>query len=103
MLYADETNVSTFNDAFRLSTGLRALDHAVENLYRPLVTPPIKALCYQALRDLFENLPKSKANPQDVAVRQKLQLASWMSLWPMKLEKYRYVALWFRLYEPIKH
>lgn len=76
-----------------LSTGLRALDHAVENLYRPLVTPPIKALCYQALRDLFENLPKSKANPQDVAVRQKLQLASWMSLWPMKLEKYSALGL----------
>ncbi|THH18790.1 hypothetical protein EW146_g2256 [Bondarzewia mesenterica] len=76
-----------------LSTGIRALDHAVETLYRPFVTPPIKALCYQAIHDLFEYLPKSKANPQDVAIRQKLQLASWMSLWPMKLEKYSALGL----------
>lgn len=94
-----------------LSTGLRALDHAVgehwhvpaqlsicktaliyttENLYRPLVPPPIKHLCYAALADLFTYLPKSKADPQDVSVRQKLQIASWMSLWPLKLEKYRF-------------
>ncbi|KAI0779924.1 iron-containing alcohol dehydrogenase [Fomes fomentarius] len=76
-----------------LSTGLRALDHAVENLYRPLVPPPIKHLCYAALADLFTYLPKSKADPQDVAVRQKLQIASWMSLWPLKLEKYSALGL----------
>ncbi|KAI0063598.1 alcohol dehydrogenase IV [Artomyces pyxidatus] len=76
-----------------LSTGIRSLDHAVENLYRPYITPPQKALCYQALHDLFEYLPKSKANPQDVAVRQKLQLASWMSLFPMKIDKYAPLGL----------
>jgi len=76
-----------------LSTGLRALDHSVENLYRPLITPPSKVLCYQALHDLFEYLPKSKANPQDIEARQKLQLASWMSIWPVKLEKYSALGL----------
>ncbi|KAI0029982.1 alcohol dehydrogenase IV [Vararia minispora EC-137] len=76
-----------------LSTGMRAVDHAVENLYRPLVIPPIKALCYQALRDLFTYLPQSKANPTDVSIRQKLQIASWMSLWPMKLENYSALGL----------
>jgi alcohol dehydrogenase class IV len=60
-----------------------------ENLYRPLIPPPIKALCYTALTELFEYLPKCKANPNDVAVRQKLQLASWESLWPIRLENYR--------------
>ena len=64
-----------------------------ENLYRPLVPPPIKHLCYAALADLFKYLPESKANPQAVDIRQKLQIASWMSLWPLKLEKYRCVYI----------
>ena len=32
----------------------------------------------------------SKEHPNDLDVRQKLLIASWMSLWPMKVEKYRY-------------
>ncbi|OSX66597.1 hypothetical protein POSPLADRAFT_1178051 [Postia placenta MAD-698-R-SB12] len=80
-------------DRLWLSTGMRAVDHAVENLYRPLVPPPIKYLCFAALADLFEYLPKSKASPQDINVRQKLQIASWMSLWPLKLEKYSALGL----------
>ncbi|PAV19863.1 alcohol dehydrogenase IV [Pyrrhoderma noxium] len=68
-----------------LSTGLRAVDHAVESLYRPFVPQPVKILCYAALADLFEYLRKSKANPNDIEARQKLQVASWMSLWPLKL------------------
>lgn len=76
-----------------LSTGMRAVDHAVENLYRPLVPPPIKHLCYASIRDLFTYLPKSKATPTDLKIRQKLQLAAWMSLWPLKLEKYSALGL----------
>ena len=96
---------------YRLSTGLRALDHAIgkllslcviytntnqlstENLYRPLVPEPMKVLCYSAIADFFKYLPESKANPQDVAVRQKLQVASWKSLWPIKMEKYSALGL----------
>jgi alcohol dehydrogenase class IV len=76
-----------------LSTGIRALDHAVETLYRPLVALPVKVLCYRAIADLFTYLPQSKADPQSVEIRQKLQLASWMSLWPMKLETYTPLGL----------
>ncbi|KAH9944707.1 iron-containing alcohol dehydrogenase [Amylocystis lapponica] len=76
-----------------LSTGIRAVDHAVETLYRPLVSPPIKHFAYAALADLFKYLPLSKANPEAVDIRQKLQIASWMSLWPMKLEKYSALGL----------
>ncbi|KAF9070607.1 alcohol dehydrogenase IV [Rhodocollybia butyracea] len=76
-----------------LSTGIRALDHCVENLYRPLIPPPLKVLCLSALADLFKYLPQSKANPQSVEIRQKLQIASWMSLWPVKLEKYSALGL----------
>ncbi|KAK0185847.1 alcohol dehydrogenase IV [Armillaria mellea] len=76
-----------------LSTGIRALDHAVENLYRPGVAFPVKVLCNSAIADLFTYLPASKANPQDVEARQRLQLASWMSIWPMTLERYGSVQL----------
>ncbi|KAF5393497.1 hypothetical protein D9757_000653 [Collybiopsis confluens] len=76
-----------------LSTGIRAVDHCVENLYRPLIPPPIKVLCLSALADFFKYLPASKADPQSVEIRQKLQIASWMSLWPIKLEKYSALGL----------
>ncbi|EIW83160.1 Dehydroquinate synthase-like protein [Coniophora puteana RWD-64-598 SS2] len=70
-----------------LSSGIRALDHAVEGLYRPLLALPAKVLGYAALADLFKYLPESKANPKDLAARQKLQVAAWMSLWPIKTER----------------
>ncbi|KAJ3790825.1 alcohol dehydrogenase IV [Lentinula aff. detonsa] len=76
-----------------LSTGIRALDHCVENLYRPLVPPPLKAMGLSALADLFKYLPESKANPKSVEIRQKLQIASWMSLWPIKFGKYSALGL----------
>lgn len=80
-------------DRLWLSTGIRALDHAVENLYRPSVPMPMKVLCYAAIADLFMYLPQSKANAQAIDVRQKLQLASWMSLWPLKMEKHSALGL----------
>jgi alcohol dehydrogenase class IV len=76
-----------------LSTGIRALDHAVETLYRPFVVPPLKVLCHAAIVDLFKYLPKSKADPNDIHARQKLQMAAWMSLWPARLEKYSALGL----------
>ncbi|KAM6502209.1 alcohol dehydrogenase IV [Amanita muscaria] len=80
-------------DRLWLSTGIRALDHAVENLYKPLVPEPLKRMCYAALADLLKYLPISKAKPEDVTVRQKLQIAAWMSLWPAKQEKYSALGL----------
>ncbi|KIY73131.1 Dehydroquinate synthase-like protein [Cylindrobasidium torrendii FP15055 ss-10] len=76
-----------------LSTGIRALDHAVENLYRPGVPHPMKRLCYASIVDLFTYLPESKDDSKDVLVRQKLQLAAWMGYWPMKQEKYTPLGL----------
>jgi alcohol dehydrogenase class IV len=71
-------------NVLRLSTGIRALDHAVENLCQPFEIPPLKHLCYGAIVDLFNYLPQSKADPNDIHARQKLQVASWMSLWPSR-------------------
>jgi len=76
-----------------LSTGIRALDHAVEGLYNPNLPYPSKVLCYAALSDLFKYLPKSKAQPGDLEVRQRLLIAAWLSLWPVKIEKYGSLGL----------
>ncbi|KAN0061323.1 hypothetical protein ACQY0O_006169 [Thecaphora frezii] len=65
-----------------LSTGLRALDHAVEFLYRPDNHPLLRGQVYQSIRELFTFLPLSRARPDDVGVRQRLQLAALVSLWP---------------------
>ncbi|KAJ8515275.1 hypothetical protein ONZ45_g7278 [Pleurotus djamor] len=76
-----------------LSTGIRSLDHTVETLYRPLVPHPVKILCYSALADLFKYLPLSRDHPENVEYRQWLQIASWMSLWPTRFEKYSALGL----------
>ncbi|PWN49386.1 Dehydroquinate synthase-like protein [Violaceomyces palustris] len=65
-----------------LSTGVRALDHAIEFLYRFDSHPLLRNQSYGAIRELFTFLPLSKQRPQDVNVRQRLQLSVVSSLWP---------------------
>ncbi|QRV91210.1 iron containing alcohol dehydrogenase family protein [Ceratobasidium sp. AG-Ba] len=66
-----------------LSTGVRALDHAVEALYRSPPTPfPIVESSLSAIPLLFENLLACKKDPSNIDVRYKLQLASYLSLAP---------------------
>jgi len=68
-----------------LSSGIRALDHAVETLYAPgpsggVGTHPINdVLALEAIRLLFLHLPRSQEQPDDLATRTQLQLAAWMS------------------------
>ncbi len=62
-----------------LSSGIRALDHAVETLYAVGQHPISDVLALEAVRKLFEFLPRSHQNPHEVAVRAELQLAAWMS------------------------
>lgn len=73
-------------DKLWLTTGMRALDHAVESLYRPYAPPFIHTLCYDAIATLFKCLPESRDNPKDLHIRQKLQLAAWHSLFPYRQE-----------------
>ena len=69
--------------ALWLSTGIRALDHALELLYHPLASEvPTKRLCLAAIQDLFTWLPDSKTKPEDAAIRQRLLLAAYSSLFP---------------------
>jgi alcohol dehydrogenase class IV len=62
------------------STGMRAVDHAVERLYSPKHNPLVDTLCLQALRQLFTYLPRATQNCQDLEARLQCQLGAWMSI-----------------------
>ena len=63
-----------------ISTGIRALDHAVETLYARGVHPINDVLALEAIRKLFTFLPHSQSRPDDLEARTELQLAAWMSI-----------------------
>jgi maleylacetate reductase len=62
-----------------LSTGIRALDHAVEGLLAEGDHPFSDVMSLEAVRRLFSTLPQAKARPKDLAVRTANQLAAWFS------------------------
>src|SRR5438034_1796835 len=62
-----------------LSTGIRALDHAVEGFLAPGEHPFNDVMALEAIRRLFESLPRAKAAPNDADVRTENQLAAWFS------------------------
>ena len=62
-----------------LSTGIRALDHAVEGFLAPGEHPFNDAMALDSIGRLFDSLPRAKASPEDVDVRTENQLAAWFS------------------------
>jgi maleylacetate reductase len=62
-----------------LSTGIRALDHAVEGFLAEGEHPFNDVMALEAIRRLFESLPRAKAAPDDVDVRTDNQHAAWFS------------------------
>ena len=62
-----------------LSTGIRALDHAIEGFLGPKEHPVEDVLGLEGARRLIAYLPRSKEVPEDVSVRHELQLAQWMA------------------------
>src|SRR5207245_11371620 len=63
-----------------LSTANRALDHAVEVFLAPGEHPFNDVMALEAIRRLFDSLPRAKAAPNDADVRTENQLAAWFSL-----------------------
>lgn len=61
------------------STGMRALDHAIETVYSPRRGPITDALSLDAIRRLGPALRAVALNPDDVAARGAGQLAAWAS------------------------
>lgn len=60
-----------------LSTGIRALDHAVETIWAPERDPLTRLLALEAIRGLRHSLPESRRRPDDLAVRERAQVAAW--------------------------
>jgi alcohol dehydrogenase class IV len=62
-----------------LSTGIRAVDHAVETICSRKPQPFTDATCIHALQLLSKSLPANHANPDDLAGRLDSQLAVWLA------------------------
>jgi maleylacetate reductase len=62
-----------------LSTGIRALDHAVEGFLADGAHPFSDVMALESIRRLFASLPRAKAAPDDVGIRTENQLAAWFS------------------------
>jgi maleylacetate reductase len=62
-----------------LSTGMRAMDHAVERWCSIRPHPFADGLALQAMAMLAGNLPVIKASPDDLEPRLECQLAAWLT------------------------
>ncbi|MGH3088856.1 MAG: iron-containing alcohol dehydrogenase [Rubrobacteraceae bacterium] len=62
-----------------LSTGIRALDHAVEGFLYGGPHPVTDVTGLEGAKRLMELLPRSKEYPDDLGVRAELQVAAWLS------------------------
>lgn len=62
-----------------LSTGIRALDHAVEGFLAEGEHPFNDVMALEGIRRLFDSLPRAMAAPDDLDVRTENQLAAWFS------------------------
>jgi maleylacetate reductase len=63
-----------------LSTGIRAVDHAVEDICSPECQPISEGASYHALKLLGRGLAGVKADPLDLDARLDCQLGAWMSM-----------------------
>jgi len=63
-----------------LSTGIRAVDHAVEDICSPECQPISEGASYHALKLLGRGLLGVKAEPLDLEARLDCQLGAWMSM-----------------------
>jgi maleylacetate reductase len=62
-----------------LSTGIRALDHAVEGFLFGGEHPVTDVTGLEGARRLMSYLPRSRQDPEDVEVRLDLQIAAWLA------------------------
>ncbi|MXY39928.1 MAG: iron-containing alcohol dehydrogenase [Rhodospirillaceae bacterium] len=62
-----------------LSTGVRAVDHAVETLCSRSAQPLPDATAIHALRMFAGALPRTKEKPDDLAARRDCQIAVWLA------------------------
>jgi maleylacetate reductase len=63
-----------------LSTGIRAVDHAVEDMCSVNGQPIAEGASFHALRLLGSGLPAVKGNPSNLEARLECQIGAWMSM-----------------------
>jgi maleylacetate reductase len=63
-----------------LSTGIRAVDHAVEDICSVDGQPISEAAAFEALRLLGKGLPAVKSDPANLEARLDCQLGAWLSM-----------------------
>lgn len=66
-----------------LSTGVRAIDHAVESFCSPRANLGTEAWSLQGLRLLYESLPRILTNPADMSARLQAQYGTWQAVSPI--------------------
>ncbi|RPI42682.1 MAG: iron-containing alcohol dehydrogenase, partial [Hyphomicrobiaceae bacterium] len=64
------------------ATGIRSVDHAVENYCNARASPATEALSLQGLKLLYRALPAIKRDPAALAPRQEAQLGMWQAIAP---------------------
>lgn len=62
------------------STGMKAVDHAVEQLCHPVRAPFADALAVDGLKRLAAGLVATQADPQDLAARLECQFGMWLAI-----------------------
>ncbi len=75
-----DPEVTVHTPEWFLSTGIRAVDHAVEDICSVNGQPISEGAAYHALRLLGKGLPAVKADPADLEARLDCQIGAWMSM-----------------------
>ena len=78
VIYDAEVTLNTPQPLW-LSTGIRALDHAIEGFLADGDHPFSDTMALEAVRRLFRTLPEVKERPHDLAARTRNQVAAWFS------------------------
>lgn len=78
VLLAPELTLSTPMEIW-LSTGIRALDHAIETLCSSAPNPYTDSLSLEAIRRLSAALRACRADPADLAARLEAQFGVWLA------------------------
>ena len=76
LIILDPALSTTTPESVWLSTGVRAIDHCVEEICSSMAIPEVDVEAEKALKLLIPNLLKTKANPSDLEARLQCQLAT---------------------------
>lgn len=78
----DPAATTTTPEWLLFSTGIRAVDHAVESYCCPIANPATESLSLKGLALLHDGLPKIKSDPTNLEARMSAQFGMWHAIWP---------------------